>query len=155
MAFLQIEDISSAAESIVFPKLYEEYRSFLVPGKAVLLHGRVSLNDDSSVSIIASAFENVPDSAMISDSSVNNKPSKQSQKKKAGKKGLFLRFDTSDSPQIKICKNLLSIFEGSEPVYFYYSDTKKYVNAGKCDCNVVLLKELQKILGKDNAIFNQ
>ena len=155
MAFLQIEDISSAAESIVFPKIYEEYRSFLVPGKAVLLHGRVSLNDDSSVSIIASAFENVPDTAMIFDSSDNNKPSKQSQNKKAGKKGLFLRFDTSDSPQIKICKNLLSIFEGSEPVYFYYSDTKKYVNTGKCDCNDVLLKELQKILGKDNAIFNQ
>ncbi|MBR5112668.1 MAG: DNA polymerase III subunit alpha [Clostridia bacterium] len=156
MAFLQIEDITAPCESIVFAKVYEDFRSYLISGNTVLLHGRVSHNDDSTVSIIAVSFEKIPEIDSIPDKETQSKePKQENVKNKSVKKGLFLRFDTSESPQIKICKNLLSIFEGTEPAYFYYADSKKYINAGKCDCNEVMLRELKKILGSDNVIFNQ
>ncbi|MBR3620179.1 MAG: DNA polymerase III subunit alpha, partial [Clostridia bacterium] len=155
MAFLQIEDEFSSAEAIVFPKTYDEYRNYLIPGNPVLLHGRVSYNDDSSVIIIASAFEKIPDYSSIPEKPEKIAPSESARNNKSGKKGLFLRFDTADSPQVKICKNLLSIFEGTEPVFFYFADSKKYLSAGRSDCNEVMIKELRKILGNDNVIFNQ
>lgn len=156
MAFLQIEDYYGSAEAVVFPKVYEDFRRFLIPGKVLILHGRVSVNDDSSVSVIISGIEMIPDLKDIQPLDAETEPGREEKKsEKAIKKGLFLRFDTSDSPQIKICKNLLSIFEGNYSVYFYYSDTKKYAYICKCDCNEVMLGELKRILGADNVIFNQ
>ena len=52
-------------------------------------------------------------------------------------------------------KNLLSIFEGDLPVYFYHEETKEYEFLGKDNLiwiNDPLKKELTAILGKDNVV---
>ena len=94
------------------------------------------------------------DISSVEEKMVNEENNINTAENKSGRKGLFLRFDTDISPQIKVCENLISIFEGSLPVYFFYADSKKYILKTKCDCNDVMLNELKKILGNGNVIFN-
>ena len=70
-------------------------------------------------------------------------------------KGLFVRFDNAGSPQVKVCRNLISIFDGTTDVFFYYCDTKKYEKVFLADVNDALLKELRKILGNGNIVYNE
>ncbi|MEE1012391.1 MAG: OB-fold nucleic acid binding domain-containing protein, partial [Acutalibacteraceae bacterium] len=149
MAFLTFEDIHGSIEVIVFPKTLMENPAMFYEGNIVLLKGRVSVREDEDTKIVCESVEPCP--------SENSLPEeKKIQKKKA--KGLFLRFDTESSPQIECCRKLLAIFDGATPLYYYYSDTQKYVgNPIKqgIDVNPVLLRELRKILGEKNVIFNE
>ena len=80
------------------------------------------------------------------------------QEKKKAARGLFLRFDTASSPQIEYCRKLLNIFDGAVPLYYYFADTKEYKRnpiGQNIDVNDVLLRELRKILGESNVIFNE
>ena len=73
-------------------------------------------------------------------------------------KGLFLRFDSASSPQIDCCRKLLSIFDGEYPLFYYFADIKEYKRnplGQNIDVNDVLLRELRKILGDNNVIFNK
>lgn len=147
MAFAVLEDKTNSVTTIIFPKVYDNYNYLVVKGSIVLIHGTVSFQDDSEPEIIIDSIEPLPKSLP------EKKPNNKSEKSKA--KGLFLRFDTENSPQVKICKNLVSIFDdGQAQCYLYFCDTKKYVKFSICDVNDVLLRELIKILGKDNVIFN-
>ena len=55
-------------------------------------------------------------------------------------------------------KNLLSIFEGRTPVYFYYEDTKKYDFLGMdylTSINQPMTNELKHIFGDDNVVVRE
>ncbi len=152
MAFVTIEDTTGAIESIVFPKTLMEKPSVFFEGNILLFHARVSMREDEDTKLVCEAVESCPseESLSVKTQSVNTP------KKKA--KGLFLRFDTSDSPQISYCVKLLTIFDGNTPLYFYFNDKKEYkknpIMQG-IDVNNVLLRELRKILGDSNVIFNE
>ena len=152
MAFLNVEDTTGGIEVIVFPKILMDKPTMFYEGNILLIHGRISMREDEDTKIICEAVEPCP-----SENSLPQiKTSVKEEKKKA--KGLFLRFDTSDSPQIECCRKLLAIFDGSTPLYYYFSDTKEYkrnpIRQG-IDVNKVLLRELRKILGDSNVIFNE
>lgn len=149
MAFITIEDTSGAIESIVFPKILMEKPSVFTEGNILLFHGRISMREDEDTKIVCEAVEPCPSEESITDV-------KPAEKKKA--KGLFLRFDTTDSPQIECCKKLLLIFDGNVPLYFYFNDIKEYKKnplIHGIDVNNVLLRELRKILGDSNVIYNE
>lgn len=149
MAFLNLEDTTGSVEVIVFPKILMEKPSMFFEGNIVLIHGRVSMREDEDTKIVCEAVEPCP-----SESSL---PEIIPEKKKSKAKGLFLRFDTADSPQVECCRKLLAIFDGNTPLYYYFNDTKKYhanpIKQG-IDVNNVLLRELRKILGESNVIYN-
>jgi DNA polymerase-3 subunit alpha len=148
MAFLNFEDINGSIEVIVFPKTLMENPSIFFEGNIILLRGRVSIRDDEETKIVCESVEACPS---VDSAGLEKKPVK----KKA--QGLFLRFDTSDSPQIELCRRLLAIFDGNTPLYFYFSNQNKYIpNPIKqgIDVNPVLLRELRKILGEQNVIYN-
>lgn len=154
MAFLNFEDNSGAIEVIVFPKTLMEKPSMFYEGNIILLRGRVSMREDEDTKIVCESVEKCPDLKDIPDSE------QQTEQKQSGKKakGLFLRFDSAASPQISCCKKLLDIFDGNVPLYFYYADKKEYNKnplGQNIDVNDVLLRELRKILGESNVIFNQ
>jgi len=149
MAFLNFEDIHGSIEVIVFPKTLMENPTMFYEGNIVLLKGRVSIRDDEDTKIVCESVEPCPSESLLPEE-------KKTEKKKA--KGLFLRFDTESSPQIECCRKLLAIFDGRTPLYYFFSDIKKYVgnpiNQG-IDVNPVLLRELRKILGEQNVIYNE
>ncbi len=148
MAFLNLEDTTGAIEVVVFPKTLMEKPAMFFEGNILLIHGRISMREDEDTKIVCEAVEPCP--------SVNTVIVEKSQKKKA--KGLFLRFDTFDSPQIECCRRLLAIFDGNTPLYYYFNDKKEYkvnpIQQG-IDVNNVLLRELKKILGDSNVIYNE
>ncbi len=149
MAFISLEDIYGSVEVIVFPKILMLNPAMFYEGNTILVHGRISMREDEDTKIVCEAVEPCPpDTAEIKE----DKP----QKKKA--KGLFLRFDTAASPQIEYCRRLLAIFDGNVPLYYYFSDTKEYKRNPlryNIDINDVLLRELRKILGESNVIYNE
>ncbi len=151
MAFLTLEDTTGSIESIVFPKKLMEKPSIFFEGNILLIHGRISMREDEDTKIICEAVEMCPSESSLTDIKPVN-----TERKKA--KGLFLRFDTSDSPQIDYCKKLLTIFDGNTTLYFYFNDKNEYkrnpIMQG-IDVNNVLLRELRKILGDSNVIYNK
>ncbi len=150
MAFLTVEDTTGGIEVIVFPKTLAEKPAMIFEGNTVLIRGRISMREDEETKIVCESVEPCP--SMDSLAAEDAKP----QKKQA--KGLFLRFDTATSPQIECCRKLLAIFDGNTPLYYYFSDKKEYLrNPLKqgIDVNNVLLRELKKILGENNVIYNK
>ncbi len=148
MAYLNFEDTTGGIEVIVFPKTLMEKPSVFFEGNIILLHGRINMREDEDTKIVCDAVEACPSEASVS--------SVKTEKKKA--KGLFLRFDTSDSPQIELCRRLLTIFDGNTPLYYYFNDIKEYKRnpiMHGIDVNDVLLRELRKILGDSNVIYNK
>ncbi len=149
MAFLNFEDMHGSIEVIVFPKTLMENPTVFYEGNIVLLKGRVSMREDEDTKIVCESVEPCPNENMLPEE-------KKPQKKKA--KGLFLRFDTESSPQIECCRKLLAIFDGRTPLYYFFSDHKKYISdpiKQGIDINPVLLRELRKILGEQNVIYNE
>ncbi len=152
MAFLNFEDMTGSIEVIVFPKTLIEKPTMFHEGNILLLHGRVSMREDEDTKVVCEAVEPCP-------SSVPAEAAKApTQEKKKAARGLFLRFNTASSPQIKYCRKLLNIFDGAVPLYYYFADTKEYKRnpiGQNIDVNDVLLRELRKILGESNVIFNE
>ena len=152
MAFLNFEDMTGSIEVIVFPKTLIEKPTMFHEGNILLLHGRVSMREDEDTKVVCEAVEPCP-------SSVPAEAAKApTQEKKKAARGLFLRFDTASSPQIEYCRKLLIIFDGAVPLYYYFADTKEYKRnpiGQNIDVNDVLLRELRKILGESNVIFNE
>ncbi len=154
MAFLSFEDNTSGIEVIVFPKTLSDNPSMIVEGNIVLLRGRVSMREDEDTKIVCESIEKIPSSEEL------EKRKAEEEKKPSGKKarGLFLRFDNASSPQIECCRKLLAIFDGNVPLFYYFSDINKYKGnpiGQNIDVNPVLLRELRKILGEANVIFNE
>lgn len=152
MSFLNFEDMTGSIEVIVFPKTLIEKPTMFHEGNILLLHGRVSMREDEDTKVVCEAVEPCP-------SSVPAEAAKApTQEKKKAARGLFLRFDTASSPQIEYCRKLLNIFDGAVPFYYYFADTKEYKRnpiGQNIDVNDVLLRELRKILGESNVIFNE
>mgnify|MGYP003301905730 CR=1 FL=1 len=155
MAFLTFEDNSSSIEVIVFPKTLMENPTLFYEGNIVLLRGRISMREDEDTKIVCESIEKCPDLNSIPEEKETDDV-KSSGKKKAN--GLFLRFDSASSPQIECCKKLLMIFDGMTPLYYYFADKKEYNRnplGQNIDVNPVLLRELRKILGESNVIYNE
>lgn len=148
MAFMTLEDSFGSAEVIVFPKTLSDNPSLFFEGKVLLVRGRVSMREDEETKIVCEAVEPCP----IKPTQTETKTAKKQAK------GLFLRFDSASSPQIKCCEKLLAIFDGSCSLYYYFTDSNKYQKnpmGQSVDVNPVLLRELKKILGDSNVIYNK
>ena len=68
--------------------------------------------------------------------------------------GLYLRLASEADPLYKHAVNLLSIFEGDEPVYIRFADTGKLVRAPRSLWimpNDPLFGELRRVLGDENV----
>ena len=140
MAFVQIEDLYGGIEMLVFPKVLAEFGHLLKEGSVVQLKGRVSAREEEEPKIICEQVLPPPGGET---------------EKKSRRPGLYLRMPSASSREKERAVLLLEIFEGPTPVYFYYTDQKKYLKAPASlwvDNNPVLLKELRYQLGEKNVI---
>ncbi len=153
MAFLTVEDETGSIEVIVFPKTLEECRLHIREGNVALIRGRISMREDEDTKIVCENIGPCPDEKSVE---TTDESEQKIEKKKA--KGLFLRFDNASSPQIEVCRRFLAIFDGETPLYYFFADKKEYNRnpiGQNIDVNKVLLRELRKILGDANVIYNE
>lgn len=148
MCFIDVEDISGTIECIVFSNLYSEKVLLLQTGNIVMVRGRLSFREDKDPSIVCESIEANPKN--VTETSAD----KSDVKKR--RSGIFIRVQSSDTPQIRKLKVLLSIFEeGQMPVYLYDIKESKYVFLGKTDPNDALVHECIYVFGKDNVVLRK
>lgn len=144
MAFIRLEDTTGSMEMIVFPKVLAECSEKLAERKVIIVKGRVSIREEETPKLIADSVllpKEIEKGGKIAGSS---------------RKGFFLRIPGESNAVLKKIENLLSIFEGREAVYFYYTDTKQYKPADQTlwiQYDKVLERELKKLLGDANVVY--
>lgn len=148
MAFITVEDMTGAAEVLVFPKILSECGNFIAEGKIVLIYGKTSVREDEEPKLICDHIEPfLPQNVRMEQT---KKPNSHR------RKGLFLRLPTQHCPERIRAERFLRIFEGNTRLYYYYTDTGKYdARPVECcvDVNEPLLGELRRILGDKNVAF--
>ncbi|WP_066459388.1 DNA polymerase III subunit alpha [Anaerotruncus rubiinfantis] len=151
MAFIHLEDTTGGIEMLTFPKVLAQTSAKLTEGTVVVVRARVSMREEEEAKLIC-------EDAWLPE---NFTRTPAQQKPAAGQKrsknpGLYLRLESSETPVFERVKNLLSIFDGVNAVYFFFQDTGKYNVAAKTlwvDWNPVLERELKKLLGEANVVF--
>lgn len=141
MAFLTIEDVYGSIEVIVFPKLFAKYINLLSVGTALCLGGRLSMREEENPKIILDFAESA-DNLRVNT---------------AKRIGLFLRFESNECSEYKICEEYFSknVISGDTPLYFYFKNSKKYFPRKSIFINSKITDELKSILGSDNVILQK
>ncbi len=155
LTFLTLEDQHGDIDVIIFPKTMEQNPATLNEGNIIFIKGTVQLRDNESARIICNNFVKINSVAQAMN--LVEKPKDEPQKK-SKREGLFLRFDSADDEKIESVKNLLQIFSGNFPVYFYYNDTKQYVRLAQSNFvsyNESMIRELKRILGDENVVVSK
>ncbi len=137
MAFVELEDLYGTLEIIVFPKIYEKFKSLLVQDTIVLVEGRISQKEEEAAKIICDAVRPL--------------------KKYAGRK-LYIRINTELQPDIiEQLKKVLIEYKGVQPVILV-NEANKDNGKGRImkadssiwvDINDKLLNELKEVAGSD------
>ncbi len=157
MAFLTVEDRSGSMELVVFPKILSEYGNLLYEGSVISVSGTVSSREDEDSKVLINSVEKVG-KAPIQETAVESIKTTRTPEVQpfdiSSAKSLYLKVDTKDSKLFKKACNLIEIFEGSIPVFFYLEQDQKVLRAPRnmwVDLNDVLLYELENQLGKGNV----
>jgi DNA polymerase-3 subunit alpha len=80
MAFVEIEDIQTTCEIVVFPRAYETHKELLVEGKLVLVKGKVDAKDGRTPKILADTITNeIKTYGAVGEEVTPGPPSKQTQ----------------------------------------------------------------------------
>ena len=69
-------------------------------------------------------------------------------------RGLYLKFESRDDKNIHKAMVITSIFDGTLPLYFYYTDSGRYEkqrDSSAVSVNPTMLGELKRILGDKNV----
>jgi len=133
MAFINLEDLTGAVEVIVFPNVYEKYSLYLQEDKLVIVKGRINHKEDEEPKIICEEIRPLVE--------VNT-----------GKEVYFEIPPEADNSFLNKLKNIIMMFPGKNPVYFWLSGETKLVRADEqywVEISSEFQREIESILGKD------
>lgn len=155
MAFIKLEDLTSAVEVIAFPKVYEKVVPMIKSDKLIIVTGRVQFKEDEEPKIIADELqaleeENIPNKNIKKPSSLTEKRVETKQKK------VFIKIEKVESQVVNQLLKILSDYPGRTPVVIYAEKEKRKM-AVKSSYFVTpsdtLIKSLEAIAGKGAVIF--
>ena len=133
MAFITLEDLVGTVEVIVFPKDYENYRSYLEEDRKVFIKGRVTVEEDKPAKLICQKivpFDDVPKQLWIQCQTKTEYREKES--------ALF---------------DILGKYDGQHTVLIYLAKErakKQLPNSRMTDVCPELLQELYLLFGEEN-----
>lgn len=149
MAFVVLEDMFGSVEVLVFPKILAENAEQIAEGRIVRLVGRLSMREEEEPKIICEKVFPAP--------SASGAPSDPKKEGHTGRRpGLYLKVPGEQSVAYDRAMKYIAVFDGMTPLYVYFSDTKKLFRAPfslRVSVNDVLLRELGKVLGKENVVY--
>ncbi len=135
MAFVTIEDIYGTMEVIVFPKVYERYRTSIVMDDKVFVRGRININESDGTKVICdtiTSFEQTPSE-------------------------LWLRFENKEQ-YTAMCDEIDNICresDGNDKVVIYLKEEKqkKILPPSKSvKADRELQEKLKELIGSDNVV---
>ena len=159
MAFATVEDLTGTMEVLLFPKVLTEASSAVRENGVVLIRGKASVKEDEPTKLIA---DEVLDITHLTEEEMQciyvpgkNTPQKKPvQTKRSKYAGIWLKIPSKECEQMRTIRNLTTIFEGGEPIYFVFEDTGIRAAAPKnmwCNPTPRFMSELELLLGKENV----
>ena len=139
MAFLQVEDTEGSLEVIVFPKVYEKFRSFLKEGSVLVFTGDADYREAED--------ENEKDSVQLLLRTCNIA------QKQDAVPDLYLRINEQNGKYADMAVDTVKKFPGNSEVILYYEHEKKLLKLKDVKCNVTdaLFDKLEGLLGNGNV----
>ena len=153
MAAVSLEDLYGSIEMVVFPKQLAQYEGLLQAGQAVLIRGRLDVQEEREPKLLCERVEPIPSELPTQTAAAAPPASKPS-----AHPGLYLRLPTDHGELYRHTERLLKVFEGSLPVYLRFEDTGKLVRTPTgwwVDPQPVLVEELKRVLGDGNVALRQ
>ena len=144
MAYVRVEDLFGDIEVVVFPKTLTQYEELLQAGRAVLMTGRLDVQDEKEPKLICERVEFIPDT-------LPTEPDKTAVNPRAG---VYLRMKNEECAELESAYNAMKSSLGNIPVYIRFTDSGKLVKAPKEWCVTPtqwLLQELKRVLGDENV----
>ena len=149
-AYVSIEDMYGAMEMMVFSSVLEKSSFLLMAGNIVEIHARISVREDEETKLICEEIVSAPSLSETKIDVEKNKPVKNP--------GLYIRVKNENCFEYERALLLLSIFEGSTPVYIFLEDEKKLILAPRklwISKNDVLIRELKNKIGDRNVAVKE
>ena len=145
MAYVRVEDLYGSIEAVVFPKTWAQYEELLQAGQAVLMTGRLDVQEEKDPKLLCERVEAVPDTPPAMP---------RAEKSRNHRAGVYLRLPGEGSREFESAYNAVKSSFGETPVYIRFADSGKLVKAPKewsVTPNEGLLQELRRLLGEDNV----
>ncbi len=109
MCFAEFEDITGSLETVIFPKIYEQYEKFIRFDEPFVLEGTISLREEETPKILLNKILPLGE-FNLSDKDVT----------------LFLKFNSMKDKRIADVLKICEENKGDVTVKLYFSDEKKY-----------------------------
>ncbi len=160
MAFFTLEDRTGEIECVVFAKRFSELSHLIRADAGVYVKGNLSLREEEAPKLLVNDMEPLVENRLWKEPETENavkdadRPQKTAKTTPAAPRRLFLRVPSARDPLYFKALNMVELFEGDLPAYFYFADEKRYdrdphgVSAGG-----FVLERLKGILGAENVIL--
>ena len=162
MAFFTLEDRAAEIECVAFARQFARVSHMIRRDAGVFVVGNISLREDEPPKILIQRVEELVENNNFREEAYGEAPRQPQEAQrptpvsvppKAASK-LFLRVPDRGGALTQRVQNLLGIFDGEFPAYFYYADEKAYetrpVGVAMSD---YVMKELVTLLGAENVIL--
>ncbi len=156
MAFVMLEDRSSAIEVLVFPKVLDKYGHLIGVESAVSVTGTLSAREDEDVKLLADRISYlVPNSEKKTTGTATVKAREKAETQQTQPRRIFLRVPSEDSAEYTRARAICEIFTGAFPAVFYLSDRREYMTEKSMNItpSEFVVNELREILGEQNVVF--
>jgi DNA polymerase-3 subunit alpha len=159
MAFVVLEDMFGSIELLVFPNVLERFGSLVAEGSVVLVKGRLSLTEDKDATLVCESLSPPPGANLQPGQQENLQEPPQGEsaahvQKSTRRPGLYLKLPGKESAHYRKAMRYIAVFDGATPLYLYFEDTKKLMQAPaqyRVSVNEVLLGALGSLLGEENV----
>ncbi|AET69103.1 DNA-directed DNA polymerase III PolC [Desulfosporosinus orientis DSM 765] len=166
MASFVLEDLTAGIEVLVFPRVYAQTAS-LTNDDVIVVTGRYNIRDDEK-KIFAEKITKLEDlkpggensggenSVAASGSLPDEKIAAYHAPQAVLPKRLFLRFSHESTDIMENVLKILQRYPGSQPVYFYFEDTRKVLEGNRSywvSDQDELTSALQKVLNQQNVVW--
>ena len=171
MAFFTIEDRVAEIECIAFARQYGEFAHLIHTDSGVFVSGTISLREDEPPKLLVNRMEGLVENGRFRPESVKTErdaardtaprdkkmpvvTSASASRPSEPPKRLFLR--VPDAKSVTYCKalNLVELFDGAFPTYFFFADEKRYETSPHgVALSDYVLEQLRGLLGVENVIL--
>ena len=152
MAFVTIEDRYAEIEVIVFPKQLARFEDVLFVDSVISVSGTVSVREDEPPKILLNSCAELPENSK-KETMTKEAPTKiEREEPRQKERRVYLRVPGIDSKIASRVLSFIEIFPGDTPVYFFDTETKKYIKINNIglSLNSFTEKELCELIGKEN-----
>ena len=165
MAFFTVEDRMAEIECIAFARQYAEHAHLIRLDSALLVEGTISLREDEPPKILINRLEPLVENSRFRkedhapktvrrEESVSPKREEEPAVPHAVPRRLFLRVPDGRGESYQKALNLVELFDGAFPTYFFFADEKRYdVTPHGVAVSDYVLRILRELLGEENVIL--